>query len=44
MFQKDHNEEELGASAPSRPIYTVVRETCERKEMALLWSMKYTNK
>jgi hypothetical protein len=44
MFQKDHKEEELGASTPSRPIYTVVRESCERKEMALLRAMECTTK
>jgi hypothetical protein len=40
MFQKDHKGIELEVSAPSRPIYTVVRENCERKEITLLRAMK----
>jgi hypothetical protein len=44
MFQKDHKEEELGASAPSRPTYIAVQESCDRREMALLRAMKCTTK
>jgi hypothetical protein len=44
MFQKDNKEVGLGASAQSRPTYTVVRESCESKEMTLLRAMKCTKK